>query len=142
MRGRGSGELVVEFPRRAHGITAPIGSEQEALQQLVFWNLGSLARASWEKILVAALVLALVLPFSLAASLGERVLEGVRRGDMFILTHPEFKAGLVQRHRAIEDSFPEEPIDEERREAIPFLLSSPVYEPANRPSSPVFTPAG
>ncbi|WP_349261719.1 iron ABC transporter permease [Geminicoccus sp.] len=43
-------------------------ASQEALQQLVFWNLGSLARASWEKILVAALVLALVLPFSLAAS--------------------------------------------------------------------------
>ena len=34
MRGRGSGELVAEFPRRAHRITAPIGSEQEALQQL------------------------------------------------------------------------------------------------------------
>ncbi|WP_191061781.1 FecCD family ABC transporter permease [Geminicoccus harenae] len=43
-------------------------ASQEALQQLVFWNLGSLARASWEKILVATLVLALVLPFSLAAS--------------------------------------------------------------------------
>ncbi|WP_159714517.1 FecCD family ABC transporter permease [Geminicoccus flavidas] len=43
-------------------------ASQEALQQLVFWNLGSLARASWEKILVAALVLALVLPSSLAAS--------------------------------------------------------------------------
>jgi iron complex transport system permease protein len=43
-------------------------ASQEALQQLVFWNLGSLARASWEKILVAALVLCLVLPFSLAAS--------------------------------------------------------------------------
>lgn len=80
-------------------------------------------------------------PYMSAEEAGERVLEGVRRGDLFILTHPEFKDGVVQRHRAIEDSFPAEPIHEERRDAIPFLLSSPVYAPANRPPSPVFSPA-
>lgn len=80
-------------------------------------------------------------PYMSAEEAGERVLEGVRRGDMFILTHPEFKAGVVQRHRAIEESFPEEPLDEERRDAIPFLLSSDVYDQANRPPSPVFSPA-
>ncbi|MEV4900943.1 SDR family NAD(P)-dependent oxidoreductase [Citricoccus sp. NPDC055426] len=80
-------------------------------------------------------------PYMSAEEAGERVLEGVRRGDLFILTHPEFKDGVVQRHRAIEDSFPEEPINEERRDAIPFLLSADVYDPANRPSSPVFSPA-
>ncbi|MGM7666425.1 SDR family oxidoreductase [Microbacterium sp. A93] len=79
-------------------------------------------------------------PYMSAEEAGERVLEGVRRGDMFILTHPEFKDGLVQRHRAIEESFPEEPLNEERRDAIPFLLSSGVYEQANRPPSPVFSP--
>ncbi|MFC5386971.1 FecCD family ABC transporter permease [Aquamicrobium segne] len=41
---------------------------QEALQQLVFWSMGSLARASWDRLLVLSLVIALVVPFSLAAA--------------------------------------------------------------------------
>lgn len=41
-----------------------IASEQ-ALQQVVFWSLGSLAKASWPKIGIAAAMLALVLPFLL-----------------------------------------------------------------------------
>ena len=41
---------------------------EEALQQLVFWSMGSLARANWDKIQVLALVIALVVPFSMAAS--------------------------------------------------------------------------
>lgn len=40
----------------------------EALQQLVFWSMGSLARASWPKLQVLALVIACVLPFSLHAA--------------------------------------------------------------------------
>lgn len=61
-----------------------------------------------------------------------RVLAGVRRGELFILTHPEFAAGVTERHRTIEQAFPNEPIDEARRAAIPFLLSSPVYAEGNR----------
>ncbi|MFC7401836.1 SDR family oxidoreductase [Citricoccus sp. GCM10030269] len=79
-------------------------------------------------------------PYMSAEEAGERVLEGVRRGDMFILTHPEFKEGVVARHRAIEDSFPDEPLNQERAEAIPFLLSSPVYQQENRLPAPVYTP--
>lgn len=41
---------------------------QDSLQQLVFWTLGSLARASWEKLALLALALALCLPFSLRQS--------------------------------------------------------------------------
>ncbi len=66
-------------------------------------------------------------PYMSAEEAGERVLDGMQRGEMFILTHPEFRAGLAERHAAIERSFPDEPIDEERAAAIPFLLSSPVY---------------
>ncbi|UOQ57348.1 SDR family NAD(P)-dependent oxidoreductase [Leucobacter allii] len=66
-------------------------------------------------------------PYMSAEEAGERVLAGMRRGDMFILTHPEFRAGLAERHAAIEAAFPDEPIDETRAAAIPFLLSSPVY---------------
>ncbi|GAA1667853.1 hypothetical protein GCM10010977_13510 [Citricoccus zhacaiensis] len=80
-------------------------------------------------------------PYMSAEEAGERVLEGVRRGDMFILTHPEFKAGVVERHRAIEESFPDEPLNEERKAAIPFLLSSPVYDQERRKPAPEHAPA-
>ncbi|MBF8637304.1 iron ABC transporter permease [Pseudomonas fulva] len=41
---------------------------EDVLQQLVFWTMGSLARADWNKLGMLALVLALVLPFSLRAA--------------------------------------------------------------------------
>jgi len=71
-------------------------------------------------------------PYMSAEEAGERVLAGVRNGDLFILTHPEFLPGLRDRHATIEAAFPDEPIDEARRAAIPFLLSSPVYEHHHR----------
>ncbi|HEY9211909.1 MAG TPA: iron ABC transporter permease, partial [Ancylobacter sp.] len=43
-------------------------ASQEALQQLIFWSMGSLARATWQKLGILALVIALALPFSLHAS--------------------------------------------------------------------------
>lgn len=39
-----------------------------ALQQLVFWSMGSLARASWGKLQMLTLVIVCVLPFSLRAA--------------------------------------------------------------------------
>ncbi|KAF1054254.1 MAG: Hemin transport system permease protein HmuU [Stenotrophomonas maltophilia] len=41
---------------------------EDVLQQLVFWTLGSLARADWNKVTALAVVLLLCLPFSLAAA--------------------------------------------------------------------------
>ena len=41
---------------------------EDVLQQLVFWTLGSLARADWQKLGMLALVLGLLLPFSLRAA--------------------------------------------------------------------------
>ncbi len=41
---------------------------EDVLQQLVFWTLGSLARADWHKLGMLALVLGLLLPFSLRAA--------------------------------------------------------------------------
>jgi NAD(P)-dependent dehydrogenase (short-subunit alcohol dehydrogenase family) len=61
---------------------------------------------------------------------GERVLAGVRRGDLFILTHREFKEGARERFDKILDSFPDEPVDRERAESIAFLLSNPIYKRA------------
>lgn len=43
-------------------------ASQEALQQLVFWSMGSLARANWQKLGILASLLGLVLPFSFAAA--------------------------------------------------------------------------
>ena len=44
-----------------------VASEQ-ALQQLVFWTMGSLGRASWDTIEVLAIVIAVILPFSLKSA--------------------------------------------------------------------------
>lgn len=43
-------------------------SSQAALQQLVFWSMGSLSRATWSNVGVLALVLLLVVPFSLMSA--------------------------------------------------------------------------
>jgi iron complex transport system permease protein len=41
---------------------------EQALQQLVFWSMGSLARATWDKITLLALALAVCIPFSARAA--------------------------------------------------------------------------
>ncbi len=43
-------------------------ASEQALQQLVFWTMGSLGRATWSTVRVLALVLVVVAPFSYAAS--------------------------------------------------------------------------
>ena len=59
---------------------------------------------------------------------GKRVLAGIRNNDLYILTHPEFAAGMRSRFEAILASFPDEPINRERAEAIAFLLSNPAFD--------------
>ncbi len=49
---------------------------------------------------------------------GERVLRGIRNNDLFIITHPEFKAGFKARHDAIMRACPDEPRNEKRWEII------------------------
>jgi NAD(P)-dependent dehydrogenase (short-subunit alcohol dehydrogenase family) len=58
---------------------------------------------------------------------GERVLTGIRRNDLYIFTHREFREGADERFRAMLASFPDEPLDEERAQAIDFLLSNPIF---------------
>ena len=43
-------------------------ASDQALQQLVFWTMGSLARSTWTTIQLVAIVLIAVVPFSIAAS--------------------------------------------------------------------------
>jgi NAD(P)-dependent dehydrogenase (short-subunit alcohol dehydrogenase family) len=58
---------------------------------------------------------------------GERVLEGIRRDDLYIFTHREFREGADERFRAMLASFPDEPLDDERADDIRYLLSNPIF---------------
>jgi NAD(P)-dependent dehydrogenase (short-subunit alcohol dehydrogenase family) len=58
---------------------------------------------------------------------GERVLAGIRRDDLYIFTHREFREGADERFRAMLASFPDEPLNEERADAINFLISNPIF---------------
>jgi hypothetical protein len=55
------------------------------------------------------------------------VLAGIRRDDLYIFTHREFREGADERFRAMLASFPDEPLDDERADAIRFLLSNPIF---------------
>lgn len=53
-------------------------ASEDALQQLVFWNMGSLARAHWQSVAVLAVVVCVTLPFSWRAA---RQLTCLRLGE-------------------------------------------------------------
>jgi NAD(P)-dependent dehydrogenase (short-subunit alcohol dehydrogenase family) len=61
---------------------------------------------------------------------GERVLAGIRRNDLYIFTHAEFRDGAEARFQAMLASFPDEPINRERADEISFLLSNPIFDEA------------
>ncbi len=71
--------------------------------------------------------------------LGERVIMGIERGDIFIWTHPEFKAGTQCRNDAQVRAIPDEPQTDkrkERAEALKFfgtLTYNPMYEKQSTP---------
>lgn len=58
---------------------------------------------------------------------GERVLEGIRHDDLYILTHREFKEGVAARFEAILASFPDEKINEARANEIKYLTWNPIF---------------
>lgn len=58
---------------------------------------------------------------------GERVLNGIYHNDLFILTHPEFKAGMQERYDAIIASVPDEPAPEPRIQASQRVLHADIY---------------
>ena len=59
---------------------------------------------------------------------GERVLRGIKRGDLYILTHSEFKDGYAARANAIIRAFPDEPPSEGFCKTFPFLISNPIFD--------------
>ena len=58
---------------------------------------------------------------------GQRVVRGIQRNDLYIFTHPEFKPGARERMDKMLASFPDEPINQPRADAIKFLLSNPIF---------------
>lgn len=63
---------------------------------------------------------------------GERVLRGIRRNDLYIFTHREFKEGVAERMEAMLASFPKEEINQARASEITFLTSNPIFKQATR----------
>ncbi|MBF8269755.1 MAG: SDR family NAD(P)-dependent oxidoreductase [Gammaproteobacteria bacterium] len=61
------------------------------------------------------------------AQVGERVLRGIQRNDMYILTHPEFSGIIQARCEAILASMPNETITPERARAANLLLTDKLY---------------
>ena len=58
---------------------------------------------------------------------GLRVLQGVRRNDLYIMTHPEIRSVLDSKAKALAASLPDEPIDEVRVAATQMLLNDAIY---------------
>lgn len=62
---------------------------------------------------------------------GERVLRGIKRGDLFIMSHPEFREGLAARNDAMLRAIPNDPPNEARTAVVKLfgtLLYNPIYD--------------
>jgi NAD(P)-dependent dehydrogenase (short-subunit alcohol dehydrogenase family) len=59
--------------------------------------------------------------------IGERVLEGIRRNDLWILTHSEYREGARQRFDAILASFPADTAPPERVTAEAMVVRNPLF---------------
>jgi short-subunit dehydrogenase len=69
--------------------------------------------------------------FMTKEEVGARVLTGVRRGDLFIMTHPEFHDGLKARNDALLRAIPDEPLNEKRAALVKqfgTLMYNPIYD--------------
>lgn len=67
---------------------------------------------------------------------GQRVLRGIRRNDLFIISHPEFREGLQARCDALMRAVPDEPLNQERLAMLRTfgtLLSQPIYAEQTTP---------
>ena len=58
---------------------------------------------------------------------GKHVLEGVRRNELYILTHPEIRPVLQARAAALLQALPEEAVSDARIEAQAKLLDTSLY---------------
>lgn len=59
---------------------------------------------------------------------GERVVRGIKRGDLYILTHVEFKEGWLDRAQAIANAFPDEPVNPDFKRVFPNNVNNPIFK--------------
>jgi NAD(P)-dependent dehydrogenase (short-subunit alcohol dehydrogenase family) len=62
-----------------------------------------------------------------ALDVGNIVLNGIRRNDLYIFTHSEFGPGLQERCDAIMAAVPDKPRNPEFEKEVPFLLHNPIF---------------
>jgi NAD(P)-dependent dehydrogenase (short-subunit alcohol dehydrogenase family) len=70
---------------------------------------------------------------------GERVLRGIQRGDLFIMSHPEFRDGIVARSEALLRAIPQEEPNRARHDVLKHfgtLLYNPIYDGQKEVVSP------
>ena len=68
--------------------------------------------------------------------MGERVLRGIKRNDLFITTHPEFRDGIKARNEAQLRAIPDEPPNQKRHDVLKgfgTLTYNPVYDTQTTP---------
>jgi len=58
---------------------------------------------------------------------GAMVLDAIRRDQLFVFTHNDFKAGVEQRFKAVLAAFPRGPVDEARASRLGFPTARPIY---------------
>jgi NAD(P)-dependent dehydrogenase (short-subunit alcohol dehydrogenase family) len=69
-----------------------------------------------------------------ADEVGRQVVRGIRRNDMYIMTHPEIRSVLESRGAALLGALPAEPVDPRRIAATSQLLDTSLYtEQARKP---------
>jgi NAD(P)-dependent dehydrogenase (short-subunit alcohol dehydrogenase family) len=59
---------------------------------------------------------------------GERVVRGIKRNDIYILTHSDFKVGWDARAAAISKAFPDEPANPDFTKVFAMLAYNPIFE--------------
>ncbi|MGD0779270.1 MAG: SDR family NAD(P)-dependent oxidoreductase [Dehalococcoidales bacterium] len=62
---------------------------------------------------------------------GERVVRGIKRNDLFIITHPEFKDGIIARNNALLRACPGQPLNTEFHELLKKMGTlgyNPIYD--------------
>ena len=70
---------------------------------------------------------------------GYRILRGIKRKDIFIMSHPVYGEGVVTRYKALMRSIPDEPPDHERDEVLRSfgaMINNLVYEEQTTPGAP------
>jgi NAD(P)-dependent dehydrogenase (short-subunit alcohol dehydrogenase family) len=71
-----------------------------------------------------------------AEEAGERVVRGIRRKDLYIVTHSEFKDVMHAKTGALMRAYPDQPVSEEMKKLFVFLTSNPVYDTQTTPGGP------